>query len=126
MNDDTRAFTKRFAPRMNGKVPNMLQAGDYTAINHALKAMTAMGFDKAKASGKALIEQMKAMPVEDKVYGKLSIRADGRVMNPMYLWQVKAPEESKYPWDYYKLVRTVSAEDAYRPINQGGCPLVAG
>jgi hypothetical protein len=93
----------------------MLQAGDYSAITHTLKAMHAVGVPQAKASGKALIAQMKAMPVEDEAYGKGSIRADGRVMNPMYLFQVKAPEESRYPWDYYRLVRTVSAEDAFWP-----------
>jgi branched-chain amino acid transport system substrate-binding protein len=126
LNERTRAFAKRYAPRMNGKMPNMLQAGDYSAITHTLKAMQAMGLTQAKASGKALIAQMKAMPVEDEAYGKGSIRADGRVMNPMYLFQVKAPEESHYPWDYYRLVRTVSAEDAFRPLNEGHCPLVAG
>jgi branched-chain amino acid transport system substrate-binding protein len=126
MNDRTRAFARRYAPRMNGKMPNMLQAGDYSAITHTLKAMQAMGVAQAKASGKALITQMKAMPVEDEAYGKNSIRADGRVMNPMYLFQVKAPEESHYPWDYYRLVRTVSAEDAFRPLKEGGCPMVAG
>jgi branched-chain amino acid transport system substrate-binding protein len=126
LNERTRAFAKRYAPRMNGKMPNMLQAGDYSAITHTLKAMQAVGLPQAKASGKALIAQMKAMPVEDEAYGKGSIRADGRVMNPMYLFQVKAPEESRYPWDYYRLVRTVSAEDAFRPLNEGHCPLVAG
>jgi branched-chain amino acid transport system substrate-binding protein len=126
MNDQTRAFAKRYAPRMGGKMPNMLQAGDFSAITHTLKAMQAMGVAKAKASGKALIAQMKAMPVEDEAYGKGSIRADGRVMNPMYLFQVKSPAESRYPWDYYRLVRTVSAEDAFRPLHDGGCPMVAG
>jgi branched-chain amino acid transport system substrate-binding protein len=126
LNDDTRAFAKRYAPRMSGKMPNMLQAGDYSAVTHTLKAMQAMGVEKAKASGRALISQMKAMPVEDSVYGKGSIRADGRKLNPMYLFQVKTPEESRYPWDYYRLVRTVAAEDAFRPLDQGGCPLVAG
>jgi branched-chain amino acid transport system substrate-binding protein len=126
LNDGTRAFARRYAPRMGGKMPNMIQAGDYTAITHTLKAMAAMGVDKAKASGKALIAQMKAMPVEDSVYGKLSIRADGRVMNPMYLFQVKTPTESRYPWDYYKLVRKVAAEDAFRPLHDGGCPMITG
>jgi len=111
---------------MNGKMPNMLQAGDFSAITHTLKAMQAMGIDRAKASGKALIAQMKAMPIEDEAYGTGSIRADGRVMNPMYLFQVKSPEESRYPWDYYRLVRTVSAEDAFRPLKDGNCPMVAG
>lgn len=126
LNDDTRAFARRYAPRMGGKMPNMLQAGDYSAITHTLKAMQAMGLDRARASGRALIAQMKAMPVEDTVYGRGAIRADGRKLNPMYLFQVKAPEESRYPWDYYKLVRTVAADDAFRPLHDGGCALVAG
>jgi branched-chain amino acid transport system substrate-binding protein len=126
LNDDTRAFAKRYTPRMGGKMPNMLQAGDYSAITHTLKAMQAMGLAQAKASGKALIAQMKTMPVEDEAYGKSSIRADGRLLNPMYLFQVKAPEESHYPWDYYRLIRKVSAEDAIRPLHDGQCPLVAG
>jgi branched-chain amino acid transport system substrate-binding protein len=126
LNDGTRAFAKRFAPRMSGKMPNMLQAGDYSAVAHTLKAMQAMGVEKAKASGRELISQMKAMPVEDSVYGKGSIRPDGRKLNPMFLFQVKAPEESHYPWDYYRLVRTVAVEDAFRPMDQGGCPLISG
>jgi branched-chain amino acid transport system substrate-binding protein len=126
LNDQTRAFAKRYAPLMDGKMPNMLQAGDYSAINHTLKAMASMGVSQAKTSGKALIAQMKAIPLEDNVYGTGKIRADGRVLNAMHLFQVKAPEESRYPWDYYRLVRTVSAEDAFRPQNEGNCPLVAG
>jgi len=126
LNDQTRAFAKRYAPRMHGKMPNMIQAGDYSAVTHALKAMQAMGVTQAKASGKAMIAQMKAMPVEDEAYGKLSIRADGRLLNPMHLFQVKSPEESRYPWDDYKLIRTVSPEDAFRPLKEGGCPLVPG
>ncbi|HEX2942792.1 MAG TPA: ABC transporter substrate-binding protein [Rhodopila sp.] len=124
MNDKSRAFAKRYAPRMGGKMPNMLQAGDYSAISHTLKAFVALGVAQAKASGKALIAQMKAMPVEDDIFGKCMIRADGRLMNPMHLFQVKSPEESHYPWDYYKLVRTLSAEEAFRPLDQGGCPMV--
>ena len=88
--------------------------------------MQAMGLPQARASGRALIAQMKAMPVEDEAYGRGTIRADGRVMNSMYLFQVKTPEESRGPWDYYRLVRTVAAEDAFRPLNEGHCPLVAG
>ncbi|HQT76720.1 MAG: ABC transporter permease [Rhodospirillales bacterium 20-64-7] len=124
LNDQSRAFAKRYAPRMGGKMPNMMQAGDYSAISHTLKAFAALGVTQAKASGKALIAQMKAMPVEDDIFGKCMIRADGRLMNPMHLFQVKSPEESRYPWDYYKLVRTLSAEDAFRPLDQGGCPMV--
>jgi branched-chain amino acid transport system substrate-binding protein len=126
MNDRTRAFAKRYAPRMSGKMPNMLQAGDYSAITHILKAVQAMGVPAAKASGRALIARMKTIPVEDEAYGEGSIRADGRVLHPMYLFQVKTPDESRYPWDYYRLVRTVPAEDAFRPLNEGGCPMVAG
>ena len=125
LNNDTRAFAKRYAPRMGGKMPNMLQAGDYSAITHTLKAMQTMGVARAKASGKALIAQMKEMPVEDEAYGKNRIRPDGRLFNPMYLFQVKTPEESRYPWDYYHLIRKVDAEDAIRPLSDGGCTLVA-
>lgn len=123
LDDKSRAFAKRYAPRMNGKMPNMLQAGDYSAITHTLKAIAAMGLPAAKASGKALIAQMKSMPVEDDAFGKCSLRADGRLMHPMHLFQVKTPEESHYPWDYYRLVRTISAEEAFRPLDQGGCHL---
>ncbi len=124
MNDGTRAFARRFAPLMEGKVPNMLQAGDYSATTHYLKAVAALGLDRARASGRAVIEQMKAMSVEDSVYGHGSIRADGRKLNPMYLFQVKSPEESRYPWDYYKLVQTIPADQAFRPLADGNCPMV--
>jgi branched-chain amino acid transport system substrate-binding protein len=126
MNDRTRAFSKRYAPRMHGKMPNMLQAGDFSAITHTLKAMQALGLPAAKTNGRALIAKMKAMPLEDDAYGKGLIRADGRVMNPMYLFQVKTPEESRYPWDYYRLVRTVPADEAFRPMSEGGCKMAAG
>jgi branched-chain amino acid transport system substrate-binding protein len=126
LDERSRAFAKRYAPRMNGKMPNMLQAGDYSAITHTLKAMQAMGVTQAKASGAALIAQMKTMPVEDEAFGTCTLRADGRLMHPMYLFQVKPPEDSRYPWDYYRLVRTVSAEDAFRPLKDGGCPMGAG
>ena len=126
LNDGTRAFARRFAARMGGRMPNMLQAGDFSAVTHTLKAMQAMGLDRARASGRALIAQMKAMPVEDEAYGHGSIRADGRKLNPMYLFQVKSPAESKYPWDYYRLMRTVPADQAFRPMQDGGCPMVSG
>lgn len=124
LNERSRAFGKRFATRMDGRMPNMLQAGDYSAINHTLKAFAALGVEEARASGRGLIAKMKAMPVEDDIYGKISIRADGRVMNPMHLFQVKSPEESRYPWDYYKLVRTLAPDEAFRPLDQGGCAMV--
>lgn len=124
LNEQSRAFGKRFGERMGGRMPGMLQVGDYSAITHTLKAIAAMGVDNAKASGKALIAKMKQMPVEDDIYGKISIRADGRLMNPMHLFQVKTPEESQYPWDYYKLVRSLAPEDVFRPMDEGGCPMV--
>jgi branched-chain amino acid transport system substrate-binding protein len=105
-------------------MPNMIQAGDYSAVTHYLKAVAALGAERAKGSGRAVIEQMKAMPVEDSVYGRGSVRADGRKLNPMYLFQVKSPGESRYPWDYYKLVRTIPPDQAFRPMSEGNCPLV--
>ncbi|MBE7158614.1 MAG: ABC transporter substrate-binding protein, partial [Rhodospirillales bacterium] len=126
LDEKSRAFAKRFAPRMNGRMPNMFHAGDYSAVNHTLKAIAALGVAESRASGKALIAKMKDMPVEDDIFGRLSIRADGRLMNPMHLFQVKTPQESRYPWDYYKLIRTVPAEDAFRPLDQGNCPMLRG
>lgn len=124
MTEANRAFAARFAPRVGGKMPNMLQAGDYSAVTHTLKAIAALGLGPARASGRALIARMKAMPVEDPVYGRGSIRPDGRKLNPMYLFQVKSPQESRHPWDYYKLVRTIPAEQAFRPVGEGHCPMV--
>ena len=115
---------KRFGARMNGWMPSMIQAGDYAANWHCLKAMAKIGWDKAKASGRATVEQMKAMPTDDPLFGKGSVRADGRVLHPMYLFQVKAPAESHYAWDYYKLLRRIDAADAFRPLAAGQCPLV--
>jgi len=124
MNDQTRAYGKRFGARMNGWMPSMIQAGDYSANWHCLKAMAALGIAKAKTSGRATVQQMKAMPTDDTLFGKGQVRPDGRALHPMYLFQVKSPAESKYPWDYYKLVRTVDAAHAFRPMGEGGCPMV--
>jgi branched-chain amino acid transport system substrate-binding protein len=124
MNDGTRAFSKRFAPQAGGRMPGMIHAGDYSATLHYLKAVHAVGVDRAKASGRAVVDAMKAMPTEDPLFGPGSIRVDGRKLNPMYLFQVKSPEESKYPWDYYKLLRTIPADQAFRPLADGGCSLV--
>ncbi len=79
---------------------------------------------QAQASGRAVVAAMKAMPTDDPLFGPGLIRADGRKLNPMYLFQVKAPEESHYPWDYYKLLATVPMEQAFRPMSEGGCPMV--
>ncbi len=125
MNDATRAWSKRYGGRMGGVMPNMIQAGDYSAVTHYLKIVRTMGVAKMRESGRAVVAAMKATPTEDQPYGKGTIRADGRKIHPMYLFQVKSPAESRYPWDYYRLLRTIPAETAFRPINEGGCRLVA-
>jgi branched-chain amino acid transport system substrate-binding protein len=84
-----------------------------------------MGVDKARESGRAVVDAMKATPTQDPVYGTGTIRPDGRKIHPMYLFQVKTPAESRYPWDYYKLLQTIPAETAFRPLNEGACKLAA-
>jgi branched-chain amino acid transport system substrate-binding protein len=118
MNDSTRAWAKRFAPLNSGKYPTAIQAGVYAATLHYLKAVDALG---ASGDGKAAIEQMKKLPTDDPLFGKGSIRADGRKLHNMYLFEVKKPDESKYPWDYYKLVKAIPPEEAWRPLEEGGC-----
>jgi branched-chain amino acid transport system substrate-binding protein len=83
-----------------------------------------MGAAEAKRDGSATVARMKAMPTEDDCFGKGSIRLDGRCIHPSYLWEVKKPSESKGPWDYYKLLETTPADEAFRPLDKGGCPLV--
>jgi branched-chain amino acid transport system substrate-binding protein len=124
MNDGTRAFAKRYALKMPGNVPGSIHAGQYSAVTHYLKAVVEVGYDKAKASGRTAIEAMKAMPTKDPLFGDGMVRKDGRVIHDMYLFEVKSPEQSKEPWDYYNLKRTVPAAQAFRPIDRGGCPLV--
>ena len=119
--DANRAFAKEFAAANNGKMPTMVQTGVYSAVLHYLKAVHAM---KSDADGVAVVNKMKEMPTDDPLYGKGTIRADGRKLHPMYLFEVKSPKESKGPWDYYKLRATIPAEEAFRPLNQGDCPLV--
>lgn len=121
MNDGTRAFAKRFAVLMPDNVPGSVHAAQYSATMHYLKACVAVGVDKAKAGGLAVIDQMKATPTDDPLYGKGLVRKDGRVIHNMYLFEVKSPEQSQGPWDFYTLKRTVPAADAFRPIDQGGC-----
>ena len=122
MDDDTRAFAKRFAarPGMNGKMPSGNQAGVYASTLAYLNAVAATGSDDAKD----VVPQMKKFKGKDKLFGDVTIRQDGRVIHPMYLFEVKKPEESKYPYDYYKLVSTIPADQAFRPIADGGCSLV--
>jgi branched-chain amino acid transport system substrate-binding protein len=124
LNDGTRAFAARFKKLRDGNVPNSVQAGQYSAISHYLKAVAVVGVDKAKASGKAVLEQMKAMPTDDPIFGKGMIRADGRKIHDMHLFEVKAPGQSKEPWDYYIHRRTVPAAEAFRPLDAGKCPLI--
>ncbi|MCA1455559.1 ABC transporter substrate-binding protein [Bradyrhizobium sp. BRP22] len=118
LNDDTRAWAKRFAPRNNGRYPTALQAGVYAATLHYLKAVDALG---ASGDGKAVVQEMKKLPTDDPLFGKGSVRADGRKLHNMYLFEVKKPEESKYPWDYYKLIKTIPPGEAWRPLEEGGC-----
>jgi branched-chain amino acid transport system substrate-binding protein len=123
--DADRAWTKRWdkeraAP---GKVPSMNMAGVYAGTLHYLKAVAAL---KSAADGKAVVAEMKKLPTDDPLFGKGTIRADGRKIHPAYLFQVKKPEESKYPGDFYNLKATIPAEEAFRPLKDGNCPLVKG
>jgi len=119
--DKTRAWSKRFSDKKKGSEPSMVQAGVYSAVLHYLKAVQAL---KSDADGKAVVEKMKQMPTDDPAFGKGSIRVDGRKLHPMYLYQVKSPAESKKPWDYYKLVKEIPANDAFRSLSESDCPLV--
>ncbi len=120
-NDETRNFAAEFAKRDRGIHPTMIHAGVYSAVLHYLKALKELGSD---GDGAAVIAKMKEMPTEDRLFGKGEVRADGRKIHPMYLFEVKKPEESKGPWDYYKLRATIPADQAFRPLDQGGCPLL--
>jgi branched-chain amino acid transport system substrate-binding protein len=120
LNDQTRAFAKRFAAGNNGKYPTMVHAGVYAGVLHYLKAIEAIKTD----DGTKVIEQMKKTPTDDPLFGKGTIRADGRKIHPAYLVEVKKPSESKGPYDYYKIRATIPADQAFRPLAEGGCPLV--
>jgi branched-chain amino acid transport system substrate-binding protein len=122
MNDDTRAFAKRFAarPGMNGKMPSANQAGVYASTLAYLNAVAATGSDDAKD----VVPQMKTFKGKDRLFGDVMVRQDGRVVHPMYLFEVKKPDESKYAYDYYRLVSTIPADQAFRPMADGGCSLV--
>src|SRR5687767_10659656 len=119
-NDRTRAFAKRFAERNRQIHPTMIHAGVYSAVLHYLKAVEALKAD----DGTKVIAKMKETPTDDPLFGKGTIRPDGRKVHPAYLFEVKKPSESKYPWDYYKIRATIPAEQAFRPLDQGDCPLV--
>lgn len=125
LNDGTRAFGRRFAKRMAGNaMPDSAQAGQYSATRHYLKAVAAMGVDNAKASGRAVIAQMKKIPIHDDIFGDSIIREDGRVIHRTLLLEAKQPAESKEKWDLAKVVATIPMDQAFRPMNAGGCPLV--
>src|SRR6185369_7767206 len=125
LNDGTRAWTKRWHAERNaaGKFPAMNQAGVYAGTLHYLKARAALG---ANPDGKSVVAKMKEMPTDDPLFGKGTIRADGRKLHPAFLFEVKKPEESKYPGDFYKLRATIPADEAFRPLKEGNCPMVSG
>ena len=117
--DETRAWSKRFFQRMQ-RMPHMGDAGDYSSTMHYLKSIEAAGTDEAGA----VMAKMKELPINDFFAKNGRIRADGRMVHDMYVYEVKKPSESKYPWDYYKLRATIAAADAYRRLADSTCPLV--
>ncbi|MDO9295068.1 ABC transporter substrate-binding protein [Bradyrhizobium sp.] len=123
LNDGTRAFSKRFSERMKNKAqPSMIQAGVYSGLVHYFKAIEAMGGNPH--DGIKVVEKMKSMPTDDPLFGKGTIRVDGRKIHPAYLFEVKKPTDSKGPWDYYKLIGTTPGEQAFRPLSESACPLL--
>src|SRR5215216_1903517 len=123
MNDQTRAWSKRFSAAANkNAMPSMTQAGNYAMVLHYLKAMEALGGNPH--DGAKVVAKMKELPTDDPLFGKGPLRADGRRIIPAYLFEVKKPGESKGPWDYYKQIATISAEDAAKPLEASECPLV--
>jgi branched-chain amino acid transport system substrate-binding protein len=123
LNDGTRAWSRRFAERNGGRMPTELQAGAYGATLHYLKAVEKAG---TATDGKRVVAAAKEIPTDDPLFGHGSIRQDGRTLHNMYLFETKTPAESKAPWDYYKLIRTIPPTEAFRPMSEGGCPFVTG
>jgi branched-chain amino acid transport system substrate-binding protein len=121
MTESNRAFTERWRVERPGKFPNMSHAGVYSAVTHYLKTVNALQND---ADGKAVLAKMKEMPTDDPLFGKGYIRNDGRKIHAAYVFEVKKPEEAKYPGDYYKLRATIPADEAFRPMKEGNCPAV--
>jgi branched-chain amino acid transport system substrate-binding protein len=122
-NENNRAWTKRWQQERSGKVPTMVQAGVYSGITHYLKSAAALN---GAADGKAVVAKMKGTETDDPLFGKGTIRADGRKIHDAYLFEVKKPAESKYSGDLYNLRSTIPAAEAFRPLKDGGCPLVSG
>jgi branched-chain amino acid transport system substrate-binding protein len=125
LNDRTRRFTTALGTMPGNIRPSMVQAGCYSAVLHYLKAVREMGVPAAKASGAAAVAQMKRMPTSDDAFGEGTIREDGRKLHPCYLFQVKAPNESSGRWDYYRLLGETPADQAFRPLAEGGCTMPA-
>ena len=123
LTDATRAFSDRFAKQMGGKKPTANHAGVYAGTLHYLKAVEAL---KASSDGAKVVAKMKEMPTDDPLFGKGTIRVDGRKIHDMYLFEVKKPAESKGEWDLYKTLATIPGNEVFRPLNEGGCPLVKG
>ena len=119
LDEQTRAFSNRFMQKA-GHMPTMFQAGVYSAVTHYLKAIDATGTDEARS----VVAKMKATPINDFFAKNGRIREDGRMVHDMYLMQLKSPAESKGPWDFYKMLATVPGNEAFRPIDEGACPLV--
>ncbi len=123
LNDGTRKWSERYEARFaKHQMPNDMQAGVYSSVLAYLKAVDKVG---GSADGKAVVAAMKATPSDDPVYGKVTIRADGRAMHPVYLLQAKSPAESKQPWDYFKVVATIPGDHAFRPLDEGKCPMIS-
>jgi branched-chain amino acid transport system substrate-binding protein len=123
MNDDTRAFSKKFADRMkNGAPPTMVQAGVYSGLLHYFKALEALGGNPH--DGVKVVEKMKSIPTEDRLFGKGLVEPNGRTIHSSYLFEVKKPSESKGPWDFYKLIGTVPGDQAFTPLSESKCALL--
>ncbi len=123
LNEGTRSFARRFGERMGGRMPTDLQANVYAAVTHFLRAADALG---SSTDGRAVVAKMKALPTDDSIFGRGMIRADGRRVSPVYVFNVKSPAASRGRYDVYGLEREVPIEEAYRPVEQGGCPLLRG
>jgi len=123
LNDNSRAWTRRWQAERPGKLPTMAHAGVYSSLLHYFKAIEAL---KADGDGKAVVAKMKDMPTADPLFGNGTVRADGRKVHDAYLFEVKPPSESKYAGDLYRLRATIPAAEAFRPLKEGGCPLANG
>jgi branched-chain amino acid transport system substrate-binding protein len=120
LNDDTRAWSQRFAANHNGNMPTMIHAGVYSSLLHYFKAIEALG----STDSEAVVAKMKELPTSDLLFGEGEVRADGRKIHKMYLFEVKSPDESAGAWDFYKLINEIPADVAFRPMEEGGCELV--